>query len=139
MIGMKKMTMRRMIGKMGHSAVASFENAYEKQIAFQKEIIKKYQSHIMDHKDLPLDNPDLFQYHMTAIVEELGEVLKADKRWKTHRNDAFDPENKLEEIADVFITAINICIFSGYDSSKIMDKVNSKILDNYGRMIEKDK
>jgi NTP pyrophosphatase (non-canonical NTP hydrolase) len=139
MIGKMKMMMRRMTGKMGHSSVASFEDAFDKQIDFQKEIIKKYQSHIMDHRDLPIDNPELFQYHMTAMVEELGEVLKADKRWKTHRNDAYDPENKLEEIADVFITAINVCIFSGYDSSKIMDKVNSKILDNYGRMIEKDK
>lgn len=112
----------------------SFSATYLNQIEFQKEIIKKYQSHLSNGK-LPVDNPELFQYHMTAIVEELGEVLKADKRWKTHRNDAFDPENKMEEISDVFITFLNICIFSGYKPEDIMYNVNSKIKRNLERMI----
>lgn len=115
-------------------SLATFNKVYLNQIKFQEEIIKKYQSHLSNGK-LPSDNPVLFQYHMTAMVEELGEVLKADKRWKTHRNDAFDPENKEEEIADCFITLMNACIFSGYDAERILNRVDKKISENLERMI----
>lgn len=125
-----------MTGNMEQSPV-TFPEVYFNQIKFQEEIIKKYQTHLSNGM-LPSDNPELFQYHMTAMVEELGEVLKADKRWKTHRNDAFDPENKIEEIADVFITLMNVCIFSGYGSSIILDRVNKKIRENLDRMINSE-
>jgi NTP pyrophosphatase (non-canonical NTP hydrolase) len=115
-----------------------FEDIYQLQIAFQKEIIKKYQSHLSDG-NIPADNPEMLQYHTTALVEEIGEILKADKRWKTHRNDAFDPENKLEEVADAYITLMNISIHSGYHAEQLMDVIEKKINRNIERMIVKTK
>lgn len=133
----KKMKME-MTGKMADQKPVQFHELYWKQLKFQEAIIKKYQSHLSDGI-LPVDNPELFQYHMTSMVEELGEVLKADKRWKTHRNDAFDPENKLEEISDVFIIFMNLCIYSGYGSNVVLDRVDKKISENLERMIKNNK
>ena len=44
------------------------------------------------------------------MTEEMGEVLASDKRWKTHRKERYVREEKLDELADVFITA-SICVF----------------------------
>jgi len=89
-----------------------------------------FQNKVTGIKALPSDNITWFTYHMNAMTEELGEVLKSDKRWKTHRNHAFDPENKLEEVADVFITAMNIAMFSGFSGQELQDKIISKITEN---------
>jgi hypothetical protein len=64
---------------------------------------------------LPKDDVRWFSYHMQAMMEELGEVLKADKRWKTHRNGYYCPEEKLDELSDVAITLVNMALFSGID------------------------
>lgn len=79
---------------------------------------------------LPLDDVAWFQYHMSAMQEELGEVLKADKRWKTHRNIHYDPGNKLEELADVFITAMNLALYSGFTADAIKLAITAKIFEN---------
>lgn len=100
------------------------------------ELVEKqtnFQEFITGEK-LPQDDVHNFQYHMTAIVEELGEVLKADKRWKTNRNKRFEPLEKYEEIADVFITAINIAIFSGLDGEKLLNEIDRKINVNCERL-----
>ncbi|MCX7924114.1 MAG: dUTP diphosphatase [Clostridia bacterium] len=89
--------------------------------------------------ETPVDNVQWFQYHMTAMNEELGEVLKADKRWKTHRNAHYDPENKLEEIADVFVTAMNIALFSGFDAETIYKAISAKISENTRKFEEAHK
>lgn len=78
----------------------------------------------------PIDNTEWFKYHVAAMMEEMGEVLKADKRWKTHRNATYNPENKLEEIADVFITAMNLAIFSGFSAKMVWDAISAKISEN---------
>ena len=70
------------------------------------------------------------------MVEELGEVVKADKRWKTHRNERYLVEEKLDEIADVFITAMNIAIHSGFSSDDIEKAIMDKIQTNYERLHE---
>lgn len=67
---------------------------------------------------------------MTALQEEIGEVLKADKRWKTHRNDHYDPENKLVEIADCLITLMNVTMYSGFTSEQLVNAVLDKITEN---------
>jgi NTP pyrophosphatase (non-canonical NTP hydrolase) len=85
---------------------------------------------------LPEDDNTWFMYHMNAMQEELGEVLKADKRWKTHRNAHFDPENKLEELADVFITAMNLVIFSGVKPSEFYAAVGTKLADNAAKLVK---
>jgi len=103
---------------------SSFHELYKKQRHFQMYIEGRY----------PVDDPKLFQYHMTAMTEELGEVLKADKRWKTHRNKAYNPEEKLEEIADMFITAMNIAMWSGFTSEELSKAISDKIDRNSERL-----
>lgn len=93
---------------------------YDKQIYFQKLLAKN------DEQKLPADDVVKFQYHVTAIVEELGEVLKADKRWKTHRNETFLREEKEEELADVFLTVLNLLIFSGINIDEFLSQVWKK-------------
>lgn len=94
---------------------------YDRQVYFQKLLAKND-----EQKNLPADDVTKFQYHITAIVEELGEVLKADKRWKTHRNETFLKEEKEEELADVFITVLNLLIFSGIDIKDFLNQVAKK-------------
>lgn len=108
--------------------IPSIKCLFQKQIEFQKQITNLI--------NLPDDVPQWYSYHMLAMIEELGEILKADKRWKTHRNERYVPEEKLEEIADVFITLMNICIFSGVDSEKLVQAVEYKIGENIKKLNE---
>ena len=105
-------------------------NVFQKQIAFQKIILRKKGLDAI----IPIDSKSWFVYHITAMVEELGELLKADKRWKTHRNTRYDREEKLDELADVFITAVNIAIYSGFDSEEVETAILKKIADNTKRV-----
>ena len=63
-------------------------------------------------------------------MEELGELMKSDKRWKTHRNARYEPEEKLDEIADVFITAMNISMYSGFSADEVAKAIAKKIAEN---------
>jgi NTP pyrophosphatase (non-canonical NTP hydrolase) len=110
-----------MTNKEGEPASPSLTDIFNAQMEFQKSITGL---------QTPVDDVTWFNYHMTAMTEELGEVLRADKRWKTHRNAKFDPENKLEEIADVFITAINIALYSNYNAKDIANRIMTKIQEN---------
>ena len=83
---------------------------------------------------LPHDAPQFFEYHITAMIEELGEVLKADKRWKSHRNTNFNESEKLDELADVFITAINLALWSGFDGADITCAIAKKLKENFKRL-----
>ena len=115
------------IGKMKMNGMTSpFALSYLNQTKFQKEVTGA---------DCPGDNLNHFCYHVNAMVEELGEVMKADKRWKTHRNVRFEPSEKLDEIADVFITAMNIAIHSGFTSGQIEAAIDNKIRENYYRLL----
>jgi len=104
----------------------TFREMYENQINFQMDLTRLTQ--------LPVDIPQWFQYHMTSMAEELGEVLKADKRWKTHRNVNYSESEKLDELADVFITAMNLSIFSGFTADEIAEAILTKIQENNGRL-----
>lgn len=83
---------------------------------------------------LPDDRTNLFSYHMQAMVSELGEVLEADKRWKNYRNGRYNREEKLEEIADCFLTMMNVAIYSGYQSFEVEDAILRKIGKNKERV-----
>ena len=108
-----------------------FKTSYDNQVHFQEAITGV---------KCPGDNLQQFSYHIQAMVEELGEVMKADKRWKTHRNHRYEPAEKLDEIADVFITAINISIHSGFTAEQVEKAISNKIKENYERLnIEKKK
>ena len=104
----------------------SFSTSYNNQVQFQE---------IITGQKCPSDNIEKFSYHIQAMVEEMGEVMKADKRWKTHRNHRYEPEEKLDEIADVFITAMNIAIRSGFSDEDIEEAISNKISENYARLI----
>lgn len=106
-----------------------FQTIYLKQIMFQKLLTKK--------TNLPDDEVEDFMYHIASLTEEVGEVLKEDKRWKTHRNTVYDKEKKLEEMADVMITVMNLYIFSGFTVEEILDSVNNKIQKNFKRNTER--
>ena len=101
---------------------------FEQQAKFQERIT---------HALPPRDAPDMFEYHITAMVEELGEVLKADKRWKSHRNTRYEPAEKLDELADVFITAMNLALWSGFSGEDIAKAIASKIAENNARLDNK--
>ena len=109
----------------GNNKASSFEASYDSQIHFQE---------VITGLNCPADNLTQFSYHIQAMVEELGEVMKADKRWKTHRNHRYEPDEKLDEIADVFITAMNISIHSGFTAEDIEKAISNKIKENYERL-----
>ena len=92
-----------------------------------------FQNIVTKEANLPEDALKWFSYHMQAMIEELGELMKSDKRWKTHRR-GYDPENKEEEIADVFITFMNICMFSDVGPNKLYAITKKKIEENFKKL-----
>ena len=107
------------------------QRLYNMQVEFQNKILERQSGE--NGKPtiaLPQDDVAWFSYHIQAIVEELGEVMKADKRWKTHRNDRFEFDEKVDEIVDVFITAMNIAIFSGISGDQLVNEIVAKIQEN---------
>jgi NTP pyrophosphatase (non-canonical NTP hydrolase) len=98
-----------------------------------------FQEKLLDAKEtLPKDNPQEYQRSITLIIEELGELLKVDKRWKTIRNGAFNRDEKLKEYADSYICMLNLAIHSGFSYEEIMKAVSDKIEINFERL-EKEK
>lgn len=121
--------MMRTNGKMK----SNFVKLYNKQIDFQQMILEEKAKEGKPSFALPQDDIDWFTYHMRAMVEELGEVTKADKRWKTYRNENFNQEEKVDELADVFITAMNLAIYSGLSGQDVYDAIKRKIKENIKR------
>lgn len=88
-------------------------------------------------ESVPVDDIRLASYHIQHLMSEIGEVLDADKRWKNFRNEKYDKNAKLEEIADCFIILMNISMFSGIDGRELskaikakLDKVSKRIINN---------
>lgn len=77
--------------------------------------------------NVPFDDVKISSYHIQQLISEIGEVLSADKRWKNFRNEKYDKENKLEEIADCFIVLMNISMFSGISYDMLLKKLNEKV------------
>lgn len=77
--------------------------------------------------ELPMDSVSLASYHVQQLVSEVGEVLTADKRWKSHRQDNYNSQDKLEEIADCFIVMMNIAMFSGFDGDDVTKAISDKL------------
>lgn len=76
---------------------------------------------------IPVDDVKLMSYHIQQLMSEIGEVLDADKRWKNFRNQKYDENAKLEEIADCFIVMMNIAMFSGFDGKQLFDAIDKKV------------
>lgn len=78
-------------------------------------------------RSIPVDDVKLMSYHIQQLMSEIGEVLDADKRWKNFRNQKYNENAKLEEIADCFIVMMNIAMFSGFDGSQLTDAIEKKL------------
>lgn len=76
---------------------------------------------------LPFDDVKIANNQMLHLVSEIGEVLEADKRWKSFRNDKYDRIAKAEELADCFIILLNIAMFSGVDCDEFIKAIQDKI------------
>jgi NTP pyrophosphatase (non-canonical NTP hydrolase) len=109
------------LSKNGGEPSVPLSSLFEAQSAYQKKVTGL---------DTPVDSLTNYSYHVQAMVEEMGELMKADKRWKTHRNVVYDPLNKLEEISDVIITIINIALYSGFNYQEVGQAVLEKIEEN---------
>ena len=84
---------------------------------------------------IPVDDVKLMSYHIQQLMSEIGEVLDADKRWKNFRNQKYDKNAKLEEIADCFIVMMNIVMFSGFDGAQLTEAIKEKISNAYLRLL----
>lgn len=76
---------------------------------------------------IPVDDVKLMSYHIQQLMSEIGEVLDADKRWKNFRNQKYDENAKLEEIADCFIVLMNVVMFSGFNGSQLVEAIEKKL------------
>ncbi len=75
----------------------------------------------------PYDDVSLFSYHIQLLMSEIGEVLDADKRWKNFRNEKYDKDAKVCELADCFIVLMNVCMYSGITGEELERAISNKI------------
>lgn len=129
------MEMMTMIGK---TRTSDFAGLYDQQTEFQSKLILKgvYEDYGVEgvNVKLPADCPRLESYQIQQLVSEIGEVLEADKRWKSFRNGKYDPDGKKDEIADCFIVLMNVAIFSGFTADEVLEAIKSKITVNNERL-----
>lgn len=78
-------------------------------------------------ESVPCDDVSLSSYHIQQLISEIGEVMECDKRWKNYRNDKFDKDAKLEELADCFIELLNIAMFSNFSAKELSQAIENKI------------
>lgn len=105
----------------------NFEEIYKKQMQNQNRMLALGLYENENAVEVPFDDVKISSYHIQQLISEIGEVLSADKRWKNFRNEKYDKENKLEEIADCFIVLMNIAMFSGISYDMLIEKLNEKI------------
>ena len=113
----------------------SFTDFFNDQVAFQKEVNEKF-GYNAKVENIPEDNVEGAKYHMLALMEETGELVKSDKRWKNYRNTNYDKSNKLEELSDCFITLFNIAMYSGISAEELELALNNKMAENMKRIGE---
>ena len=111
----------------------AFESIYNKQVKFQNGLVEKG-LYSFESEKLPKDNIRGFSYHIQQLMSEIGEILNSDKRWKSHRNDKMDLQNKKEEIADCFIVLMNVAIFSGLSANDLEVAIIEKMDENAKRV-----
>lgn len=112
----------------------SFDALFDSQAENQRMMFERGMYGFVDnpevdgkYTELPIDEPKLASYHIQQLVSEIGEVLDADKRWKNFRNDFYNRDAKLEELADCFIVLMNISMFSGFSADDVYNAISSKI------------
>lgn len=108
----------------------TLQDLFNKQMTNQSKMIQAgmYDKFMSENTMvIPVDDVKLMSYHVQQLVSEIGEVLNADKRWKNFRNQEYDRDEKLEEIADCFIVLMNVAMFSGFDGAQLTEAVEKKI------------
>lgn len=116
-----------MNGKMNN---LTLEDLFDRQIMNQSKMLQDglYDDYKSEGTTtIPVDDVKLMSYHIQQLMSEIGEVLDADKRWKNFRNQKYDKDAKLEEIADCFIVLMNITMFSGFDGFELIEAINEKL------------
>lgn len=121
--------------------MTSFEKLFEYQKQFQNLVWKEngYYGKKNENKQLPCDDVNVASYHTLALSEELGEVLRADKRWKNYRNEQYDKENKLEELSDCLLCILNIAMHSDINGLELYTSTMEKIQKNIRRVEDGNK
>ena len=115
----------------------TLEKLYNAQLLNQRLLFIKgaYDNFKHDNtKAVPCDDISLSSYHIQQLMSEIGEVLECDKRWKNYRNDKFDKDAKLEELADCFIELLNIAMFSNFSAKELSQAIENKIEIVKGRI-----
>lgn len=126
--GMKMKTMMRN-GKTKNNNI-TLQDLFEQQMTNQSKMLQDgmYDMFKSESTELiPVDDVKLMSYHIQQLMSEIGEVLDADKRWKNFRNQKYDKDAKLEEIADCFIVMMNIAMFSGFDGTQLVEAIQKKL------------
>lgn len=120
----------------------TLEKLYNAQLLNQRLLFIKgaYDNFKQDvTKSVPCDDVSLSSYHIQQLISEIGEVLECDKRWKNYRNDKFDKDAKLEELADCFIELLNIAMFSDFGAKELSQAIENKIKIVKGRITKLNK
>lgn len=113
-----------------------FKELFEKQLNNQQSLLdagnysRFATNNLLNNGELklPQDDIGLFSYHIQQLVSEIGELLHSDKRWKSFRNEGSQSfEDKVSEIADIYIVLLNIAIFSGLSAEKLYEGINKKL------------
>lgn len=118
-----------MNGKTRNNSV-TFQELFNRQMINQSKMLQDGMYDIFKSEGtttIPVDDVKLMSYHIQQLMSEIGEVLDADKRWKNFRNQKYDENAKLEEIADCFIVMMNIAMFSGFDGYQLVDAIEKKL------------
>lgn len=129
MIGMKMTTMNLSLTTNIDVELPSEANDMERAFEAQK----MFQCRLTGLDEVK-DDPEKFSQQIVQLVEELGELLQADKRWREYRGDKFNEVEKEKELADVFIVAMNLAIFSGISYEKLVGAIKEKISINFERI-----
>lgn len=122
------MRTRTTSGKMNNPT--TLQQLFQKQVENQELLLKlgKYDRWKTDETSkIPVDDVGLASYHIQQLMSEIGEVLDADKRWKSHRNEQYNEQAKLEELADCFIVLMNVAMFSGFDGQVLAEAIEAKL------------
>jgi NTP pyrophosphatase (non-canonical NTP hydrolase) len=122
-----RMMMKMKNGSVNRGQNDPFQYLFDRQKMFQRLLL---------NDELPKDNREKFALFTLALVEEIGEVLDTDKRWKIMRKTKYNKIDKINEIADCFIHLINICLYSGFDAEEVFKAIDKKININFCRMVE---
>lgn len=130
----------KMNGKMTNAV--TLRQLFNIQMVTQYKLLQKgeYDQHKNEQTiSVPADDIGITSYHIQHLISEIGEVLGADKRWKSNRNDKYDKQEKLEEIADCFIVLMNVAMFSGFDGDDLATAIEEKINIVANRLSEETK